>query len=92
VFNYKKETYTDQFPVIVPLNLSITPQVTGIDSLVIKVTSQSEEISWLGKITHKFTNLDLDPKRVTLQALIHEVGVYDLNQLKIEIQMDGKTN
>jgi hypothetical protein len=66
--------------------------VTGIDSLVVKVSSQSEELSWLGKVTHKFSNLDLNPKRVTLQALIHEVGVYDLNQLNIEIQMDGKTS
>ena len=91
VFNYNKETLADQLPVIVPLNLSFTPQLSGIESLVVKV-NHSDEFSWIGKITNKFKDLDMTPKRVTIQALIHDVGVYDLNLLKIEVIKDGKAS
>ena len=89
VFNYNKETLSESLPIVVPLNLSITPQLPGIDSLSVKV-GHSDEFSWIGKVTHKFKDLDMTPKRVTLQAFIHEVGVFDLNLLKIEMVMDGK--
>ena len=89
VFNYNKETLADELPVSVPLNLNITPQVQGIESLTVKV-GHSEEFSWIGKVTAKFKDLDMTPKRVILTAFIHEVGVYDLNLLQIQIVKDGK--
>lgn len=82
VFNYNKETLADSLPIVVPLNLSITPQLPGIESLSVSV-GHSEEFSWIGKVTNKFKDLDMTPKRVTVQAFIHEVGVFDLNLLKI---------
>ena len=39
----------------------------------------------MGKVTHKLTALDEAPTRLTLTALIHELGVYDLNQLSLDV-------
>lgn len=89
VFSYNKETCGEQLPIIIPLNLSITPQVADIEQLTVKVDN-ADDFSWLGKVTHKFNSLDMTPQRLQFQALIDEVGVYDLNQLKISVVVSGK--
>ena len=42
-------------------------------------------LTWMGKVVHKLTGLDEAPRRLVLTALVHDLGVYDLNQLSLEV-------
>lgn len=90
-FSYPKEVRIDNeeaLPVTVALELSLTPLVPGIEEVRVTVGGEVDDdrsLTWMGKVTHKLTALDEAPRRLTLTALIHELGVYDLNQLSLDV-------
>lgn len=43
----------------------------------------ADSLSWVGKVQHKLHTLK-ESKVIALSALVHQVGVYDLNQIAIE--------
>lgn len=72
----------------VPLELSLTPLVPGIEEVRVTVGGEVDDdrsLTWMGKVAHKLTGLGEAPRRLVLTALVHEPGVYDLNQLSLEV-------
>lgn len=72
----------------VPLHLSLTPMAPGMEEIRVTVGGEVDDgqgLTWMGKVVHKLREPDEAPKRLDLTALVHEFGVYDLNQLSIEV-------
>ena len=90
-FSYPKEVRVDNeeaLPVNVPLELAVQPLVPGIEEVRVTVGGEVDDdrsLTWMGKVAHKLTGLDEAPRRLVLTALVHDLGVYDLNQLSLEV-------
>ena len=88
-FDYPRIVNGD-LPVVIPLNLSLTPLVLGIKRVTVSVFNEDlDSLSWVGKVEHqiKFES-DTEVKRLTMQAYAHEIGVYNLNNLKFEVHTE----
>jgi len=84
-FSYPKEVMVDDqdaLPVNVPLELSVQPLIAGIEEVRVAVGGEVDDersLTWMGKVNHKLRDFNESPKRLILTALVHELGVYDLN-------------
>jgi len=58
---------------------------------VINEEHDERSLSWVGKVEHQIKFEKMEVKRLTMTALAHEIGVYDINHLKFEVYTEGKT-
>ena len=90
-FDFKKEQVIDNeenLPAPIMLELNITPQISGIEEITVKAQSQIDDernLTFVGKVRHRFTNLGMDPVNLTLNALAHEYGIYNVNQMNLDV-------
>jgi len=40
---------------------------------------------YVGKVRHRFTDLSMDPIKLSLSAIAHEFGVFNLNQMNLDV-------
>lgn len=82
----------------VPLNLTFTPLVEGIQEVRVSVVNDGDDmnaVSWLGLTDTRISleNRDgkdaYEPIQLQLTALMHTVGVFDLNHLQVHAVLAG---
>lgn len=65
----------------------MTPLVPQIDEIKVAIQKENlnlHNLTWVGKVTHILKNVT-ETKQVTMTALVHQIGVYDLNQIYFEV-------
>ena len=75
-------------PVSIPLQLSLTPLIDTVERVAVKIASEEDDersLSWMGKVEHQVKFENREARRLTMTALAHEIGVYDVNQVKFEV-------
>ena len=47
-------------------------------------------LMYVGKVRHKFTNVTMDPIKLCFNAMAEEYGVFNLNQMNLDIQITAE--
>lgn len=80
-------------PVSIPLELSLTPLADTVERVAVKIAAEEDDersLSWVGKVEHQIKFENKEARRLTMTALAHEIGVYDVNQVKFEVYIKGR--
>ena len=80
-----------EFPYTIPIEFSFTPTTQSISEVRINVNKDGDDQktpTWIGKVHHRIRDLQ-STQRITLNALVHQIGVYDLNQITVEILLNS---
>ena len=80
-------------PVSIPLQLSLTPLIDTVERVAVKIATEEDDersLSWVGKVEHQIKFESKEARRLTMTALAHEIGVYDVNQVKFEVFIKGR--
>ena len=81
-FKFPKQMTPENLPCKIPLEIILTPLVDNIEKVTLQVNGSqfdaADTLTWMGKVKHNILQ-PKESKTISLQALVHNAGVYDLN-------------